>query len=417
MESLKLSLLLIKRDIKSFSFYLLSSIINFTILFGIFNIVYDPNLVENLSRDHLLFLSSSNILVIAIVITIGYYSNNFFMDRRKKEIGIQLVSGLGLGSLAFASAMINFLISVFSMSMGFILGVILSPMINNILYSFLGLKNSTFTITVDGVGSAFTMIFINVILLGLLNVGLGYRTEICDLVRSKSGTYKKKKKSKFGNILIIINVLLTVISFLLIATTTDFNVIPIFGALCAILLFFFIYKCLPAYFGTLGYKTTDKINLIVFKNTKLNIEKNLPSLVSIVIISGFMAFTLSEYTRTPTLAVACAGVSILLIFLFVICTLYSFNALALSKVRNFKILNALGYDKKDKEKIVLKETFIFILCIGIFPLALGTLSIIKLCLLNAFNMYLGIFIICAFIVAIIVAYIGSYFIYKKIVVN
>lgn len=85
MNSLKLSLLLLKRDFKNFFLYTCSSIIIFMVLFGIFNIIYDPNIKSNLSQGDYVSLSSIHLIVLFIIMLIGYYSNNLFMEKEKRN--------------------------------------------------------------------------------------------------------------------------------------------------------------------------------------------------------------------------------------------------------------------------------------------------------------------------------------------
>ncbi|MGL4850681.1 MAG: FtsX-like permease family protein [Clostridium sp.] len=417
MNSLKLSLLLLKRDRKNFFFYMITSVITFTILFAIFNIVYDKGLIENLSKSDYSSLATNNTLVVFIVIIIGCYSNEFFMERRKKEIGIQLISGLGIGDLTFFTIMINMFISGVSVVLGIFFGLGLSKILNEFLYSLSGIGNAHFNVTLDGILTSFSMVIINVVLIALLNIGLAHRLDVCDLVRSKAGTYREKKKSKIGNIFLILNTVALLSSILLMLQTKDYNVISVFGFVCIIFLFFFIFKSLPRIFEILGVRTVNKINIIVFKNTKLNLEKNLASLLSILSIVGFLIVTLSGYKDNPYLSVACVGSGILLTILYIICTLYSFNALAVSKKRNFKILSALGYLDEDKKKIIFKETTLYILCVCFLPVLLAIISIYKLWSLNILNISIGIFISFWLIFIILISYAGGYLIYKNIILD
>lgn len=413
MNSLKLSLLLLKRDFKNFFLYTCSSIIIFMVLFGIFNIIYDPNIKSNLSQGDYISLSSIHLIVLFIIMLIGYYSNNLFMEKRKKEIAVQIISGLSLNSLAFSTAVINIIISLISLIFGLLFGFLLSPLVLSIIYNVIGINNTSFSLTNEGMIATLLMIFVNIFILGLFNVGLGYRTEICDLIRSKNGNYKTKIKKPSKNFFMIASLFVSLLFLFYMIFSNDFNSIPILGLLGSISTLIFTFYCLPSIFSKLSNKSSDKINFLVFRNIKLNIEKNLGILISIYLISGLLLVNLANFKSNIYLASAFSGSLILLLFLFIIGTLYSFNSLATLKIRNFKILKQLGYINSDIKNIIFKEALGFIFCISIFPSVFLFVGIFKYYSLDIIPFFVLISIVCIFLFLMLLCFGSCYVIYSK----
>lgn len=423
MEAFKLTLLLISRDKKNVLFYLFSSILSFSILFSIFNVIFDPNLISILNQEQYIILTTLGLVVLFMIITVGYHSNSFFMDKRKKEFAVELVSGLSLNGLAFSIGALNFVISFISLIGAFIIGIVFSPLLNKFIYSFIGLENLSTTLTKDGIFSTCAMLLINILLLGLLNVGLGYRTEICNLIRSKSPYDPKVKylehdfSKTTNNIFKILSlcfiILLAFGPLVAILFTNDIDTIQIFIIISALGIFFFVFKLIPIFFELLSKNTDDKINTIVFKNLFVNIKKNRATLISILTISIFMLYFLGEYTRSRYLAISGIGISFLLIILFLLTSLYAFNSLGNLKLRNFKILFSLGFTKGDVEKIIFKESLLNTILICCLPFLLIVISILKLVLISQVNIYLATLILCVIILAILISFTGSYLLYKN----
>ncbi|WP_436514283.1 FtsX-like permease family protein [Clostridium thermobutyricum] len=413
MNSLKLSLLLLKRDFKNFFLYTCSSIIIFMVLFGIFNIIYDPNIKSNLSQGDYISLSSIHLIVLFIIMLIGYYYNNLFMEKRKKEIAVQIISGLSLNSLAFSTAVINIIISLISLIFGLLFGFLLSPLVLSIIYNVIGINNTSFSLTNEGMIATLLMIFVNIFILGLFNVGLGYRTEICDLIRSKNGNYKTKIKKPSKNFFMIASLIISLLFLFYMIFSNDFNAIPILGLLGSISTLIFTFYCLPSIFSKLSNKSSDKINFLVFRNIKLNIEKNLGILISIYLISGLLLVNLANFKSNIYLASAFSGSLILLLFLFIIGTLYSFNSLATLKIRNFKILKQLGYINSDIKKIIFKEALGFIFCISILPSVFLFVGIFKYYYLDIIPFFVLISIVCIFLFLMLLCFGSCYVIYSK----
>lgn len=423
MDAFKLTLLLISRDKKNVLVYLLSSILSFSILFSIFNVIFDPNLIEIFTEDQYIVLTTLGAMVLFMVMAVGYYSNSLFMDKRRKEFAIELISGLSLNGLAFSIGALNLIISFFSLIGSLIIGMFFSPIINKFIYSFIGLETFSTTLTKDGIISTCAIILINILLLVLLNVGLGYRTEICDLIRSKSSSptkvkyleacFSDKTTTIFKKIFLIFIVSLALIPLILILFVKDIDSIQIFTIVSSFGIFFVFFKVFPIFFNILSKKTDDKINTIVFKNLILNISKNRATLLSILTISIFIIYFSVEYTRNRYLSVSGIGISFLLILLFLLTSIYAFNSLGNLKVRNFKILFSLGFVKKDLEKIIFRESLINTFLICVLPFLLIIVSTFKLILMEQINIYLATLIFCILFLAILISFTGSYLLYNK----
>lgn len=344
------------------------------------------------------------------------------MEKRKKEFAIELISGLSLNSLAFSIGILNLIISLISLIGAFIIRTSFSYILSKFIYSFIHLESTLILITKDGLVSTCAMLFINILLLCLLNVGLGYRTEICNLIRSKETSAQKVKYLKYDfseststSFKLLSSIFITCLAFMplciiLISNTIDeLQVLTIFSSVG---IFFFIFKLLPILFAQLGKTTQSKIDTIIFKNLVVNTKKNRASLISILTISLFTVYFLGEYSRNKYLSVAGIGISFLLILLFLLTSLYSFSSLGNLKLKNLKILFSLGFTKKDLEKIILKESILNTILLCCIPFLLICVNIFKLLSMNQITISIASLIFFIIILAILISFLGSYLLYK-----
>jgi len=126
MNSFKLAIFNVKNNIKLFKFNIISMIFSIAVFFNFFSLIFNPSL-NLVGSDKLLIkltLYMTSILLIFFILFFIFYSNSFFLNQRKKEIGIYTFMGIDNSKVAIVFAMEEMLLGVSSLILGLLFGVI-----------------------------------------------------------------------------------------------------------------------------------------------------------------------------------------------------------------------------------------------------------------------------------------------------
>ena len=184
---------MLKLDIKTCIAYVLSLSIGFVILFNVFNLFFLEEIKAENGEDRI-FFGGMVLIITAIILLLGYYSNSFFLSRRGREVGVELVSGLSLVDLSVSFIVQNTILSGLATLIGVIGGILVSPIFNTLAFNLIGISGEKFYIAQDGIICTVMVIIIQILFVAAFDVGYGHRSEICDLIKSKNKGYKPKKK-------------------------------------------------------------------------------------------------------------------------------------------------------------------------------------------------------------------------------
>lgn len=158
--------------------------------------------------------STVSVFIMAFVLFYMFYSNNFFMKRRMKELGIYALLGYTKGTMIFLLTIENTIILSGGLVIGILSGSVLHKgltfLIVHLLHLDIDLNEISF-INVDAI--TFSLLFIMVVLitLTLSNIRLLGKSTLLDLVRLEK---KREKPIKINKISAISGILLLIAGYI-----------------------------------------------------------------------------------------------------------------------------------------------------------------------------------------------------------
>jgi Predicted permease. len=115
-SSFKLTIMSFRRNIKTYSMYLMAMIFSVATYYNFVSMRYNPQFQE--TRDLTIYVQSSavtaSLLMILFLIFFIMYSSNFFLNQRKKEIGVYAFMGIDNYKIAFMFASEGLLLGIMS---------------------------------------------------------------------------------------------------------------------------------------------------------------------------------------------------------------------------------------------------------------------------------------------------------------
>ena len=142
----KLALRNVKRQLSSYTIFFITVVFAIALMFAINNILFAPELWERtgLPEDRYFELAFTGLLIIAIsIVTIAVafticYASAFLLKKRKKELGIYVLTGFSRGKIIKIFLLEQALISGISFLLGLALGVGVFYIFNVLIVSIIG---------------------------------------------------------------------------------------------------------------------------------------------------------------------------------------------------------------------------------------------------------------------------------------
>lgn len=195
MTLLNMALKNLKRNHGFYSLYLCTVSFILMIFFCFLSFSKNQIIMEKISSDGRVETMCSIVAVFIIAFVIFYisYSNQFFMRRRMRELGIYTLLGYRKLTILKLLTLENIVICIGGMVIGIVLGGILHKIVTGIITNLLGLVIDWKTIPLingEAVSTSFIFIFVVLALLTLSNSMILRRSCLLDLV----GLEKKVEK-------------------------------------------------------------------------------------------------------------------------------------------------------------------------------------------------------------------------------
>lgn len=130
MNSFKLTIMNFGRNLKSYGMYLMAMVFSVSTYYNFVSMRYNPQFLA--TREMSLYVESSSMtasmLMILFLIFFIMYSSNFFLNQRKKEIGLYAFMGIDNYKIAFIFALEGLLLGLMSLFIGLLLGTLFSKL-------------------------------------------------------------------------------------------------------------------------------------------------------------------------------------------------------------------------------------------------------------------------------------------------
>ena len=207
MNSFKIAIINFKRNIKTYGLYLMAMIFSVAAYYNFLSMRYNPQFLE--SKDASAYIEGTSMiasmLMIMFLIFFIVYSSNFFLNQRKKEIGVYAFMGIDNYKIAFIFASEGLLLGILSLAIGLIIGILFSKLFMMILAKAALLDITIkFFISKKAILStviAYSIILIITFLKGYIDI---IRTDLIDLMNSLKKEEELPKVNYFKGIASII---------------------------------------------------------------------------------------------------------------------------------------------------------------------------------------------------------------------
>lgn len=200
----------VQKNLKGYFLYFFSIVFTVGIYYAFKNLQYNPSIDAALSassKASAAFNAASIVIALFSVLFI-WYSNSFFIKKRKKEIGLYALLGIEnkeIGLLLFFETLI---IGVAAIVIGIIAGVVFSKMMLGILIKLITLNLSiNFAVSIKGIFQTFVLFILIFLVIAYQSNRIIYKFKLIELFKASSSSEKAKKGSKLLAILSIVFIL------------------------------------------------------------------------------------------------------------------------------------------------------------------------------------------------------------------
>lgn len=204
----KLSLKNIRKSIKDYAIYFFTLILGVSI-FYVFNAIDSQTVMLDVSKNiseilRLLtsILSSVSFFVSIILAFLIIYANRFLMKRRSKEFAIYLTLGMSKRKISLILFFETLFIGIISLSIGLLIGVLLSQLMSIFVAKMFEANLSSFTFVFSSSACLKTLIYFGIMYL-IVMIFNTVNISKCRLIDLLQGS-KKQEKIKLKNPLICI---------------------------------------------------------------------------------------------------------------------------------------------------------------------------------------------------------------------
>ena len=130
MNSFKIAIINFKRNIRTYGLYLMAMIFSVATYYNFVSMRYNPQFLE--AKEVSAYIESSSMtasmLMIIFFIFFIVYSSNFFLNQRKREIGVYAFMGIDNYKIAFIFASEGLLLGIMSVIFGLGIGILFSKL-------------------------------------------------------------------------------------------------------------------------------------------------------------------------------------------------------------------------------------------------------------------------------------------------
>lgn len=188
----------IRKNFTNYFLYIGSMIFSIVIYFTFVSLKYDQTIQETTESSNKIssvFNGASIVLMIFVAVFI-WYSNSFFIKKRKKEVGLYSLLGVRkkqIGRMLFYE---NFIMGIIALLIGIILGSILSKLFVSILMEVMGYHAiGNFTIPLQAILNTIIVFIIITAITSIHGYRLIYRFKLIELFKAEQEGEKEPESS------------------------------------------------------------------------------------------------------------------------------------------------------------------------------------------------------------------------------
>lgn len=417
MGLLKVSLKSLKTDFSRSLFYFLAFLLTTIFIFSFFNLAFNPSAGIELGAGDNTLTTPIATLVILVAMLCVFLANDFYVSHKAKEVSIILLSGASVYQAGIFLFIQSFIIMIFAIPLGFIIGYALIPFVNMIFASAFVYQGDLFYLSKETIIATTIILLFEVGWCTLLNMGYCYRSSINKML--STGTKIEWYGFKKRNIKEVLYILLYCLPFGLFIVSEDVMSFAFVAMIGAIGVYGIIKKVIPNYLIK-QQKTSSLENanqLIIYGFLHYDLQKVF-MLALMIMISSIILMAMIIYNINTPIVSMISLVSYGSVMILMALTIVFKIAMELhTRKKPFQNLRYLGFFKKDLKSIMNKEMIYFYGILLIVPLAYQVCILCKLLYLHKMTIFLASMIIIIQIVPIVLSALICVILYHKVLPN
>lgn len=300
MNLFQLSIKNIKTNYKNYNVYFISILINI-IIFNVYSTIATTSKLKDLLGEQnmgvakILFNLSSCVVVLFSIIFI-WNSTNFFIKKRKREIGIYALLGVKNKQIAKMMAFETAIMGLAAMVIGVMASAILSQIFVRILMYFVDVNVSIgFVFSSKALVNTLIVFGILFLFISRRAYKLVYKFKLIDLF---NGEKQKEKKSKFGATKGFLSIVLLIFGYLCGSFKINLQAATPFAALiCVIFGTYLFYDSFFIFFISIMKKNSKSYykgeRMVVLSNIMYRMRSNAKALTVVTILNTSIIVALS----------------------------------------------------------------------------------------------------------------------------
>lgn len=306
----KLAFKNIGKSLRDYAIYFLTLVLGVSI-FYMFNSIYAQQELMEITKVPVLetppIMAMLSVISVFVAVILGFlivYANNFFIKRRKKELGVYMILGMEKSKISIVLILETVLIAIVALAVGLLLGILGSQFMSIFTANLFeaDLTKYKFIFSFDAAVKSveyFAIIFLIVI---LFNAVVLHKAKLIDLLYGEKKNETPKIKSTLVSvILFVVSVAMLAVAYIVIlqydATTNpneNYIKIPVvLGAVGTFLLFFSLSGIFMKLLKSKKKFYYKGLNMFVIKqlNSKINTNFISMSIVCLVLFLVIVVFS------------------------------------------------------------------------------------------------------------------------------
>ena len=415
MGLIRLSLISLKKDLSKSMFYFLTFLLTTIFIFSFFNLVFHPGANINLGKDDGTFVTPIAVFVIVIAMVCVFLANNFYVSHKGKEISIILMSGASVFQLGIYLFFQVFIIMIFSIPLGLLIGYLIIPFINSLFASTFLYQGSLFYLSKQTLVATGAILLFEVFWCSLLNLGYCVRSTINSMMNEESKIdLSGIKGPKFSHRLFILCYFIPPVIFLFLKDSMSFLLFALIGIIG---IFGIIKKVLPDWIEKRQKNESlqDSVQLLGLGFFHSDIQKVF-GLMIIMLLSSILLTCVTVYTlKQPLVSMVALMSYISVMILMSLIIVFKIGMELNKRKKNFQNLCYLGFSLKQIHQIIHLEMKLFYGFILLLPFVYQVIILLNLLIRSEVTLYFVMIIFIIQIVPVVISYFISIYLYKAII--
>lgn len=428
MGLLKLSLVSLKKDKQKSIFYFMTFLLTTVFIFSFFNLVFNPQANINLGKNDTTFVTPIAVFVIVIAMVCVFLANNFYVSNKSKEISIILMSGASVYQVGIYLFIQVFIIMLFAIPFGWLLGYLLIPIINSIFSSTFVYQGQLFYLSEETNVATATILLFEVFWCSLLNLGYCVRSTINSIIHEENKltfaaslgqtmpfSFPRKKRSASDKLFVMLYFIPAVI-FVFLRDSMSFLLFSLIGIIGV---YGIIKKVIPNMIKNRQKNDSleEPVQLMGLGFLYSDMKK-IFGLLLVMLLSSILLTCVTVYTLAQPLVSMVALMSYISVMILMSLTVVFKIGMELNKrKRNYQHMCYLGYSVIQLKQVIYMEMRWFYGIITVIPLVYQIIILGNLLLSGQIEVSLTMLILFIQIVPVWISYLLSVKLYQGILLH